>query len=379
MRITICLITKGRFEYLSDCLAGLEACLEYDFIDVLIVDNGSESRCATELKRWVTDNSQRAKLVRLEKNDPRPRTMVNIFREMNLQWVITPGDDDILNANILPQVQSVIESDLSLGAVTTSARIINQNGKFTGAHINAGVSAFNDSAMQLAGAIHEPPFFWPGTFWNVSALPDEIPNTRYVFDWWVGINIVLSRKVCSVQGTGIHYRVHSSQESFQSGNIRKYFEASLMLSDVIESDLFRERINTFTPKDQNVFWKQILESGAVYGDLVFSESILSRIYKVIRDSSPASINHEKYMQLYMASKGLFIRAEDMTNFYSPEIFENPDFGDNFYFSFVPGVCQPVTELEKHGSNTEWAHKLLVGCNHSKRIDECYEIDCRKLI
>ena len=42
MKLTICLITKGRKEYLEDALKSYEKFLDVDNVDVILIDNGSD-------------------------------------------------------------------------------------------------------------------------------------------------------------------------------------------------------------------------------------------------------------------------------------------------------------------------------------------------
>ena len=52
MKLTICLVTKGRKEYLDEALNSYEKFIDTGEVDVIIIDNGSDSLSKEILNNW---------------------------------------------------------------------------------------------------------------------------------------------------------------------------------------------------------------------------------------------------------------------------------------------------------------------------------------
>ena len=110
MKITVCLVTKGRNEYLKDCLSSLELAIKIPEVFVFIVSNGCDQESLELLKFWSSQFPEKVDLVELQKNNVRPDVIFPIISRTNPDWVIFPGDDDKLIAETLEIAVSKIKS-----------------------------------------------------------------------------------------------------------------------------------------------------------------------------------------------------------------------------------------------------------------------------
>ena len=101
MKLTICLITKGRKEYLEDALKSYEKFLDVDNVDVILIDNGSDLLSKQILLDWKLKYGKKVSYFRIETNNPSGFTAFwDIIESSSPDWVLNPGDDDILVFNI---------------------------------------------------------------------------------------------------------------------------------------------------------------------------------------------------------------------------------------------------------------------------------------
>lgn len=99
MKLTICLVTRGRSQFLDDCLLGLEECIHTGLAEVLLFDNGAPLEVSQTLETWCRKNN--VEYIRYDENDSRPTRVWNEVRSRGLTWVVFPGDDDKFIASSL--------------------------------------------------------------------------------------------------------------------------------------------------------------------------------------------------------------------------------------------------------------------------------------
>ena len=99
MKLTICLVTRGRSQFLGDCLLGLEECLHTGLAEVLLFDNGAPLEVSQTLETWCRKNN--VEYIRYDENDSRPTRVWNEVRSRGFTWVVFPGDDDKFIASSL--------------------------------------------------------------------------------------------------------------------------------------------------------------------------------------------------------------------------------------------------------------------------------------
>lgn len=223
MNLTICLLTKGREIYLNKTLSSFEKLFKFSFINFLIYDNGSNSNCELILRKWSNINSSRVKYIRVEQNDSRFSISWKIIKNSVDDWIIFPGDDDEFNWEIIEEWEEAIKTNPDIVAFAASADVINEKSERTGTLLKPNISQSYDKVFRVAKAIHYPPFHWPSLFFKASKISFRIPDSRFVCDWWIGINLLMSGEVVTTNSPAIKYRRHSEQESFLAPLRRKKF------------------------------------------------------------------------------------------------------------------------------------------------------------
>ena len=68
MILTICLVTKGRKEYLDEALSSYEKFLNTGEVNVIIIDNGSDSLSKEILYNWKLKHDSKVSYYRVESN-----------------------------------------------------------------------------------------------------------------------------------------------------------------------------------------------------------------------------------------------------------------------------------------------------------------------
>ena len=247
MKLTICLVTKGRKDYLSEALTSYEKFIETADVNVILIDNGSDEYSKQILDKWRFKYNSKVNYYRSETNEQSSGVYfwekIQIF---NPEWVLFPGDDDVLVFDIYEEWRKAVKDNNALTAFATSAQIIDSNGKITSEIRSPAIGGLTSQIEVLAQSLHEPPFFWPGLFIKFAAIPDTIISSRFVFDWWVSLQLVIKGQIKSTKSIGINYRVHRNQESFQATNRRKFFEGYNMLTTVINSAEFKQSLEQMT-------------------------------------------------------------------------------------------------------------------------------------
>ena len=68
MKLSICLVTKGRKEYLLDALNSYEKFIATGEVDVIIIDNGSDVLSKEILYNWKLKHDSKVSYYRVETN-----------------------------------------------------------------------------------------------------------------------------------------------------------------------------------------------------------------------------------------------------------------------------------------------------------------------
>ena len=133
MRLTICLLTKGRNAFLNDALSSYEKFFESGNTDVILIDNGADSFSTQILLDWKLKHDKKVSYIRNEPNDPGGFTVFwEKLKPFKLDWVLNPGDDDILVYEAYKEFVDEVEKNPFLNAFASSAQIIDFSGKATG-------------------------------------------------------------------------------------------------------------------------------------------------------------------------------------------------------------------------------------------------------
>jgi hypothetical protein len=293
-----------------------------------------------------------------------------------LGWIHMPGDDDLVVQDAYRHFENEIDKNKDLVAVSFSAIQIDHNNQRTGKVLHSAFSSRKTLAENLAIAIHEPPFVWPSLMFNVRAIPTKRFNSRFAFDWWVGINLLLSGNVIKVEKALVQYRVHPNQESNQVPEFRKRFEAKLM----IESFLSEPRVHAVLSNE--AFKSELIEAlcqkPPIYGDTFMGGSIMMML--VNSSNNPSIVGafmNSIYPSRFAASHGLYFRIDEFPHFNSARSNQSPKL--NFNCLLDPDLCPNLRKRLLRLLDSTDKELGLVTCKHSKVLSngENYSlaVDC----
>ncbi|TRZ86136.1 MAG: glycosyltransferase family 2 protein [Streptomycetaceae bacterium] len=377
MQLTICLITKGREKYLDQILRSFDGALKDSSVRFLVIDNGSPTLVAQRLQEWQRANSASVDIVRLDVNDSRPSVLLQHLYNLEADWVIFPSDDDEFQPGIIDDWRNALRRRPDLVGFATSAAIINERGDLTGEVLIP--SAFRSSGLaRIAWALHEPPFHWPSLFLRLSKLPLELPSSRFVFDWWVGIQLLLVGEVEVSNSIGLNYRVHPEQESFLAPLNRKYFEAQVWLFDLLNTEQFKEWAISLTDDERIEFWQFVTKQKPIYSDPNFSRPVFATLHRelIIKMISP-----ESSMRLsadFALLNGILLRDGETKNLiYGIPQLTMADRG-NVRIIAQPDVCSDILEASALIHGSEGSEVFHLSCSHSSKKSSEVRFNCSKL-
>ena len=125
MKLTICLLTKGRREYLEEALSSYEKFIDTGDVDVILLDNGSDLVSKQILLDWKLKYEKKVSYIRNEVNDPGGFTIFwDKLKTFNPDWILNPGDDDILVFNIYEKWVQAVKNNPSLNAFASLASVL---------------------------------------------------------------------------------------------------------------------------------------------------------------------------------------------------------------------------------------------------------------
>lgn len=380
MILTICLRTKGREKFLEQILNSFESSLKDPSIQFLILDNGTPISVSTRLNAWMLANPTSVDIVRLERNySGESIAWWQVLQSRAIDWVVFPGDDDEFVPEIIDEWRLALKSKPHLVGFATSAAVMDENGVLTGEILIPSAIQHTSKMKQIANAFHEPPFLWPSLFLRLSQLPRKVPNSRFVFDWWIGLHLLLAGEVQISQSVGINYRVHKEQESFLAPLRRKYFEAQLWFDVLLHEEPFRVWCARLDDASRLAFWNQVTQTLPIYGHPIFSKPILATIYREIICGEQSSECLAKITADFALLNGVLLKGGEIKDLLTDRgAISQFDLGNVQIFT-VPDTCKKVCDASDliHGSDS--SKIFQVSCEHSKNNSESIKIDCSKLI
>ena len=376
MKITVCLVTKGRNEYIQDCISSIEEALKIPEVFALVIANGCDSKTLDFLQEWTNRNANKSTLIERSVNTPRPDQIFPLIAQTNPDWVIFPGDDDILIPNVILSAIEKIKLHDELVAISFSAKIIDENGRETGELIQpSGLSSENEEKL-LGRAFSEPPSIWPSLLFKFQSITEKLPTSRLAFDWWVSINLILAGKIEFSQESAMYYRRHSDQESSVVPAQRKYLEAYIWLRYVLESKSFQQYINGKSSEQLDKFWHKALESGPIYGDSRLGQHLLVDLGLLLSKNTESDESRARYLAEIAKINQVILFGNEVSHLgdFAKE-FESADIR-NFHFVTVSKTCPILIELIKSISDSSKNENIEIGCSHSMASE--MKIDCVRI-
>lgn len=377
MKLTVFLVTKGREKFLDQILNSFEKLFELD-VDFLILDNGAAHSIGTKLKSWQDKNPSRISIVTFEINDSRQSTYWKVLKDNNVDWVVCPSDDDEIRFEIIADWEKALNQNPDIVGFAAAAAIMDENGNLTGEILSPTASRYKTSVERMAGGFYEPPFHWPSLFIRASSLPAVTPNSRYAFDWWLGLRLLIAGTVVTSESIGVNYRVHPQQESFLAPLRRKYFEAHIWINDLANSAEFIEWVQSLSDPERVRFWDLLLKALPIYGDSDFSRPILNTIYMNLVKTSSSAQTAIVLANRYAFSTGVFLKNGEVKNLISqlPSLLNGME--GNIKVSSAPNVCDRINFACEEISSESAIHRYVVSCIHSGKHKGAIEIDCEIL-
>jgi hypothetical protein len=376
--ITLCLITKGRPEFLRPLLQSLERVIKHKNVHIYVVLNGVESKVSTIFQDWGEIHSGRVKFLQFVDNDPDISRMWNEVISLKTEWVMFPSDDDVINDAFFNDLDFLESLPLKIGAVATPLRLIDSKGIESGLTRRPAFSANSSRAENVAKAFSQSPFLWPGLIARVSALPRRIPSARYVADWWIGLYLILSTGIEVRDNSAIFYRVHEKQESFAATSSRKNLEAITHLGDITKSTTFADWLNGCEALEVLEFLRLIRKYPPLYGEIKFSSELVSVITSRVIEMRSEALVHQNALFTHAYAHDVLIHDSQLKFFFSkpaPQDLERDEY--NFKFKLLDQVCQKMKDTLSASKDVSKEPFLNVGCNHTSRFKTQIRLDCER--
>jgi glycosyltransferase involved in cell wall biosynthesis len=371
---TYCLVTKGRREYLPYTLASLAEALQSPDVQVIVIDNGCTDDVTNLLAKWCQENGERAHFERFDINDTAPSRVWNLLRKFDVEWLVFPGDDDVVEPKFLHVARAQIAKQPDLRAIASGMRIIDSSGKPSG-NIRTPREFTGSQIEYLASSLYEPPFLFPGLFINFKKFNVALPHSRYIFDWWLSLNLISLGPIFTTPEVSIDYRVHPDQESSLAPNRRKFFEAQVVLSRFMSDDVFTSLVNTLSDTERMKLWELISAKGPIYGDLEFGKSLSLKIAILIADSMNDPAGSAQILGDLAAMNEAYLRCGETNTLLSSKYSSLDHYSGNFRLKVSEGTCMEIMDYANSlPINNNMSFTFQVGCEHSIS-SASYIIDC----
>jgi hypothetical protein len=376
--ITYCLITKGRPDLLDKCLDSLEVVVREKDVRVIIFDNGCTQSVSKRLLEWSKKSGDQSHYIRLDINTTDPQIIWTHLKKFDIDWITFPGDDDIVRPDFLQVFRDLTKANPQLNTIASSMNLIDSKGAPMGQYRNP-TKYSEDDIQYLASSLHEPPFLFPALFFRFNPSFMPLPKSRYVFDWWLSLNLIQEGSFLITPEVSIDYRVHKDQESALAPSRRKILEAYLVLTRFIQTDSFRSYVVSLSDENKLRFWKSIAAKTPIYGDSEFGMAMFYNVSLFIADAMEMPDFAVEIFGSLAAARGTYLRAGELASFIAPNFVSLDNTQPNFAISIARGSCPRVTALSKTGKEGfDGIPTFKVGCRHSSSRSS-FLVDCDLIV
>ena len=378
MKLTICLVTKGRYLFLDDALRSYEPFLDTGFVNVVLVDNGADDKTKKLLLDWKNKYPDLVSYFRSDENEPAGASVFwEKIKSLAPEWIIFPGDDDELVFTVFESFIAALKNTPEISVYGSSAEIIDIDGKISGLIRQPAIHGLSSQAEQLSKSLHEPPFFWPGLFFKFDLIKEELPNSRFVFDWWVGLQLILAGKILTTSDVGVRYRVHKLQESNQTPSRRKYLEGFHMLIEMINSKEFFSALKSMSTPEVIKLLELSFAEKPLYSQSEYNIPLMSELtYKALNLIESPELRN-KVLEKYLFASGVLLKNGDLNNFYINSNLKFIKSQGNLEVNFASGIC-----IELKNSSASFSQgtteKFTVSCKHSAHPNGSIRLNCDEL-
>lgn len=365
MTLNLFLITKGREEFLEPLLDSLNRALSGEGISLSVVLNGASNKVISRFMEFERRQCGKVSLHTLEANDPRAASVWHIVKEVNSDWIAFPSDDDLLEDSFFRDFHKFEKEFSEFGAIATTLQVINQSGKKTRELRAPKFDATLSKSISLARALHECPFLWPGLLIRTKLLPELVPNSRFAFDWWMGLFLILTTKVASSSRVMVNYRVHPKQESFQAPLNRKNLETLNCFMQLFNSGAFSNWLASLNENQMNEFLDEIRERPPIYGDYKFSPTLVFSLSSAIRRVNSSEQIESRLISLQSWFFRVLLGENEARCFSMLPPEAQVDSNPNFRISAVPSSCPAIIQLADKFKFGDPKYDIKVFCKHAK--------------
>ena len=378
MKLTICLVTKGRYIFLDDALRSYEPFLDTGFVNVVLVDNGADDKTKKLLLDWKNKYPDLVSYFRSDENEPAGASVFwEKIKSLAPEWIIFPGDDDELVFTVFESFIAALKNTPEISVYGSSAEIIDIDGKISGLIRQPAIHGLSSQAEQLSKSLHEPPFFWPGLFFKFDLIKKELPNSRFVLDWWVGLQLILAGKILTTSDVGVRYRVHKLQESNQTPSRRKYLEGFHMLIEMINSNEFFSALKSMSTPEIIKLLQLSFAEKPLYSQSEYNIPLMSELtYKALNLIESPELRN-KVLEKYLFASGVLLKKGDLNNFYINSNLKFIKSQGNLEVNFASGIC-----IELNNSSASFSQgateKFTVSCKHSAHPNGSIRVNCDEL-
>jgi hypothetical protein len=378
--ITLCLITKGRPEYLEQLLESFSQIVKYPYIKFLIILNGASIEVRDSFENWASAYRDKTEIHFFSENDARLVTFLPLIKSIKSDWVCFPSDDDIIEQEFFDKWESFISDFNDCGAIATSLNLINGSGKPLGIRKVPSYAVELPREQSAAKSFSECPFLWPGLIIKVDQLPACLPSTRYVSDWWIGLHLIFTSSVRVDSRVFTRYRVHGQQESNVSSLSRKNLEALFHLGAFVKSEAFSNWVIALEVAEVIAFLESFIKYPPIYADPKFSGEFVSLITSTVEALRGEDEIRSTSRLVNAYSHGVIIDDSQSIYFENSRIdLMRTNNRINLQLVFDANCCKPIKSVQDRFREISLAYPtVLVGCLHTNNKVNDVILNCEAL-
>lgn len=293
------ILAYGRPEYLRAALRALCAQSGAQPFPLVIMDNGSSVPLKSAVEDELRNFAGPVSILREESNALSPLRFVRLIQEVDAEFVLLPGDDDIPEPAYLRTAQELVQDDSKLTIFSSGMSQIDSRGRPLATRNPA--PQFADQQTALGTLMTRASYCMPVTGFKKSVIDfTSIPRTRTAFDWWLWIQAWLHGTGKVSKATTLKYRQHSGQEQRFYGAQAFRNDASRMLLSVIQSAAFGKCIESWSESDLERFSQvMLLSDGPNSGDSRWGPMVQMALV----DRMIGSLSGESSLKLFAQASG----------------------------------------------------------------------------
>jgi len=378
--LTFCLITMGREQFLRPLLKSFEVIIQNDNFKILVILNGVSPEVEQTYVGWAVKYPEQVEIIVKKQNEAGLAAFFPLIKGVRTDWICFPSDDDVMDEAFFSKWEDLNCTVGEFGVVATGLDLIDSQGNSMGIYKSPYYEKHLSFPENVARALSECPFLWPGLIIKVDLIPTTVPFARYVSDWWLGLYLMFNAQVYIVDDFFTHYRVHGAQESSVSSSSRKNFEALIHLGDFIKSQTFTSWIKNLDVSELQHFLGFLIKHPPLYSDPSFSSEFTSIVTNTIRDSRSEDEIRKLATIVNAFAHGVLVRNTELRYLDNFVSLNTEDLREsNFNFLIDSTCCSKVKSIPIHFNEMFAQFPILTfGCLHSRGIEKELRLDCLNL-